>query len=254
MTERDVEHLVELSIDGELDPSEEARLAAALERSEVDRQRAEAARYVHRSLKEKLKAASDDAATPPSLKARVTYQLRREAVAIEESLFPWGRAVAATLAVALLVIVAFVKSVECLDPEEYVAVHASNHKPDVEATLGLERVRQHIQQHIGVLMKVAQPDENDLRLLGVRTVNLGRRKSAYLMYDRRGVRISVFASPGTNRNLSPPEFRPAQRAGRELYLGEHRGYRIVSFSKGDLEYSIVGDAETEDLVELASAF
>lgn len=254
MDGRDVERLVELSLDGELEPSEEADFAARVKGSPLAREEARRVREYHLGLREKLREASRDTLTPPDLRARVVYRLRREVDQVRERTFPWGRAVAATLSVAVVALASWAGTTETLDPEDLVARHSRNRPPEIQSRGSGPTLARFLEPNLGYPVQVPQAVDPNVRLVGARLASIRNHDAAHVMYDHRGARISLFAFPKP-RWVRPPEgFRSEVVRGREVILGQHRGYNVVSFAENELMYALVSDLDSEELVSIVAGF
>jgi anti-sigma factor RsiW len=253
MDGQDVERLVELSIDGELAPAEEADLEAQINGSPQTREEAQRVKTFHVGLRRKLRAASQDTLTPPNLKSRVVYRLRcpDEGTGLSR---PWGRAVAATLVIAAVAVASWSSGQETVDVEEVVARHSSNLPPEVRARGSHERVRDFLDRNLGYPVQVPRIEERHTRLLGARLTSLGRSDAAQVMLDHRGDRISLFPLPRPSRFRPPPGFEPRVVHGRDVVVGQHRGYQLVLFADGEVVYTLVGTVEPNQLEALVGGF
>jgi len=254
MDGRDVERLVELSIDGELAPSEEADLAAHMNEAPHVRDEARRTKEFHLSLREKLRAASDDTLTPPNLRSRVVYRLRCEADEQRDRAFPWGRAIAATLSIAVVALASWANTAEPLDFEDAVARHSRNRPPEFRARGSLGELTHFLEPNLGYSVTVPQAADPQVRLVGARLASIRNHEAAHVMYDHRGARISLFAYPKPRRVRVPEEFEARIVRGREVILGEHRGYNVVSFTEGDVMYALVSDLDVQQLVGWVADF
>ena len=82
--------------------------------------------------------------------------------------------------------------------------------------------------------------------------NMDDRDAAHVMYDHRGARISVFASPRKRALAKPASFHRKVVDGRPFYVGRHRGYTVVATQRDDVLYRFVSDVDGPQLVRLAS--
>jgi anti-sigma factor RsiW len=92
-----------------------------------------------------------------------------------------------------------------------------------------------------------------VQLVGGRLSNIKNRDAAYIMYDDRGARISLFAYPTDGNRVSvPSDFQERQIGNRSMMGGKHRGYNVVAWESGDVLYSLVSEVDPTELVQLAS--
>jgi len=252
MDGRELERLVELSIDGELDPADEATLSRELEAPEV-RARVDRERRFHDQLKEKLQV--DSCPTPVDLRARVVHRLRCEDLVQEAR--PCGRITAATLAVATLGVASFASSRSQLDPEEVVSKHSLQLRPEIRAHGDSEEIRRVFDERLGFpirLPKVSRRNPN-VRFVGVRVDEIKNQQAAYLMYDFRGSRVSVFVYGGEGDLTLPSAGVNTEVDGMEVEGGKHRNYNFVEFrSPSGLQVVMVGEVDMEVLLDMVEAF
>jgi anti-sigma factor RsiW len=254
MDGHEVERYVELSLDGELEPADEAEFHALLAQQPETRRFEKRERCFQSQLRARLREASSDNATPAELRTRVLQRIRTEDMEVRAR--PWGRAVAATLAVSALIIVSWSGSGLVLDPEEPVAKHSQNRPPEIRARGNPAEATQFFEKHLGVPVPVPRLERAHphVRLVGVRLDSISNQDAAYFMYDHRGARISVFAVPGDRRWSPPPSFRPRTVGDHMVSTGQHRGYNVLAFDRGPLQYFMVSDVDSDQLVELATGF
>lgn len=141
-----------------------------------------------------------------------------------------------------------------LDPEEHVAHHSRNLPPEVRARDG-ERLQQLFKKNLRYPVRVprlSRPTHPNVQLVGGRLSHIENREAAYIMYDDRGARISLFAYPVEGRISMPKSFRQRSVGKRQMMVGKHRGYNVVAWESGDVLYSLVSDVDPGELVELAA--
>jgi anti-sigma factor RsiW len=88
-------------------------------------------------------------------------------------------------------------------------------------------------------------------LRGGRISQLGDREAAYLQYEQRGQRISVFVFESGGLRLQAP--RRAVIGNREVYIEGARGYRVAVFQDRDLAYAITGSVDEPEFIQFLSA-
>ena len=72
-----------------------------------------------------------------------------------------------------------------------------------------------------------------------------------MMYDHRGARLSVFAYPHHGKGGLDARGFQRQRAGeRDVYVGQRRGYNVVSWRDRGMNWSMVSDVDPGELVHL----
>ncbi|MGF1509341.1 MAG: anti-sigma factor family protein [Myxococcota bacterium] len=256
MDGREVERFVEFSLDGELEPGEAAELGARINESPEAKALFQRELQFRSRLKQSLRTASSDCQTPDQLKERVVARLRTEDLGTRAP--AWGRMLAVTLTVSALVVVSWSTSGPALDPEEPVAKHSQNRPPEYRPRSNLEEASRFFERHLGYPVPVPRLDQHHphVRLVGVRLDNISNRDAAYMMYDHRGARISVFAvpKPRNEGRVAPASFISRQVGGRAVVAGQHRGYNVVSFDQGAFQYLLVSDVDRDELMELVAGF
>jgi len=252
MDGRELERLVELSIDGELDPADEATLSQELESSEV-RDRVERERRFHDRLRQKLQV--DPCPTPVDLKARVVSRIRSEDLVRRAG--PWGRITAGTLAVATLVVVSIATTQHHLDPEEVVSKHLLQLRPEIRARGDSEEIRQLFNERLGFPIRLPQVSHRNpnVRFVGARVDEIKNREAAYLIYELRGSRVSVFVYGGEG-DLTLPTAGVRKRVnGLRVEGGKHRNSNFVEFrSPSGLQVVMVSEVDMEVLLDMVEAF
>lgn len=252
----EVERIAELSLDGETDPTEQVELDAHLSACPTCRERYSVRSAYQSQLREKLRASSDELQAPMALRSQVCTTLRIEEGSRPGRLGSSGRAVAACLAVATVggLSLSFTKSSPGLSPEESVVKHSKNLPPEI-TTRGdeVDKVHRFFRRNLRYPINVPRPRQRSVRLVGARLSNISNRDAAYVMYDDRGARISLFAYPNVGRLAPPRHFKRRRVRGRPVVVGKHRGYNVVAWKRGDVAYNLVSDVDSNELIELVDA-
>jgi len=102
-------------------------------------------------------------------------------------------------------------------------------------------VTQWLNTHMGNHIKLPCITDTATQLLGGRVCRILDRKSAALMYQRRGVPIMLFAFHGEHMSL-PTQKMPRYVSGRP----------VVMWQRDGVVYSIVGDIQSDDLMKVAA--
>ena len=254
MDGREVEQWVELSLDGELAQEEGRRIRRELAASPDVAATFDREMRFQSGFRHKLKQATDDMATPSHLRAQVVATLNE--VHPGSGRAPSGRALATCIALAGLAVVSWVTVQEEFDPEGPVSVHSTNPPPDVRPRGNPATVRSFFQGRLGfdVPLPTVERHIPNLRLVGARLAHIKDRDTAYLMYEKRGSRVSVFAFPKRVGFRRPEHFVPHEAGGRQVLVGRHRGYNVTYFEDDGLVYSVVGEIEPVELKQLAASF
>ena len=252
MDAREVERLADLSLDGELDPEEEARLRAELAASPDSRRAFEQRSRFQAQVRDRLRDSCDSAAIPDGLRSRVFARLSEEEVQQGGHWRGWMPAAAAVLMIGLLSWTFDGNGI--LDPEEAVRRHVKSPPPEVRALGSTAPIREFLRENLDHRIVVPQFTRapGQVRLVGARLDNLSNRDAAFLMYDQRGARISLFAIPCGRSVPNMSNFRARAVDGRRVMVGRHRGYSMVTWGQGGVLYSMVSDVDSEELVRLVS--
>lgn len=115
---------------------------------------------------------------------------------------------------------------------------ATTDPSEVAAWLG-ERLRFPVK-----LPLLARPGE---RLVGGRLSSVADGQAAYLLYERDGRRVSLFAFKG-QPTLMVPE-RPVAVEGTKFYASSIHGNTVVWWEDRELYYAAVSDGSLDDLIE-----
>lgn len=256
---QEAERLVQLDLDGEIDAEEKVGLALHVAACPTCKRAHDRARWVHSGVRRRLAASveSEEAQPPDTLKARVLDELR------ESRPQSTGRGVriAAVAAVGLGLFAYGATRDGDEDPllEDAVSRHASNLPPEVRASpLDSNEVDLFLRRNLR--FPVTLPELRDpahagsVRLIGARLANLRDRDAAYVMYDHHGAKLSLFAAPELNRARAPEGFREHLVGGRTVFVGQRRGYNVVSWRdrERNMVYSLVSDVDQNELIRLAS--
>lgn len=247
---REAERFSDLSLDGETEPSEQAAFDAHVTSCGRCSERFHAQSWYQNNLRQKLQESSDRLEPPSNLKVRITAQISEERRPL-----PW--ATPALVAAGLAAVAGFTWSQAGggLDPEEPVARHTHNLPPEVRARGDVMEVSRFLSAHLEYPVELPRFNEqsSNVRLVGARLASIANRDAAYVMYDQRGARISLFAYPKPRRFEPPPGFTEREAHGRTLQIGTHRGYNVVTWLSGNTVYALVSEVDHDRLVELAAS-
>lgn len=247
---RQSESWIQLLDDGQL-ASEEARLLeghldACPSCARLQRQ--------HRRMRTELRAAGSEVTPRPELASLVRARVfGSESDGARVRLGP----VFAVAAVAGLVLFGAGDTLDAAPDPTDAAVqrHTRRLPPEVRADAQGRRVHRFLREHLGmkVQLPVIKRQGSSLRFVGARLDNLAGLDAAYVMYDDRGARVSLFAYPRRARHRRPRGFRRAVGAGgRPLFVGRRRGYNVVAWEEADVAYAVVSDVDRAELVRLVA--
>ncbi len=111
-------------------------------------------------------------------------------------------------------------------------------------------VTQWFSRHMDFYPKNPCIKDTDMQLLGGRLGHLLDRKSMELMYQRRGVPILLFAIK--SNQLSLPAKHMVRANDRLFYVQNVSGRPAVMWQHGGITYSLVGDVDRPDLLQIAA--
>jgi anti-sigma factor (TIGR02949 family) len=208
-------------------------------------------------------------ATPPlpeALKRRIVHQ----AIQPEPAVSPWrwllnvvhlrdfaiGMATAA--AVLLLLFGPFFPSSEGDDMMQKFAretsmaydTHTTQRMPLEMVSPDDKIVTQWLNTRMGYRLKMPCITDAATKLLGGRLCRLLDRKSATLAYQRNGVDLLLFAFKGAQFTL-PKKYR-VQAKDHAFYIQNVAGRPVAMWQQEGITYSIVGDMDQDDLLQVAS--
>lgn len=219
---------------------------------DVCRRKSAVQRWMQDSVRAKLQSSADRFEAPDALRSRVSTELRD--LDREKRGAGWRVALPVAMAVAVVSVLSWVRSTApALEPNEAVVHHTRNVMPQVRA-LGSEReVRRFIERRLGHPIELPEPPDRNLRLVGARVSSLGKDDAAHIMYDHRGVRVSVFANERRGAMAVPATFERQLVRGQPVVVGRHRGYNLVATERGDVVYRFVSDLDRPELVRFATS-
>lgn len=250
---RDAERFVELRLDGEIEPTDAALLEVHLASCPGCRGSFERSGAFLGDVRGKLREVTERDRIPSGLRTRIVAHLRARE---RTEGVGWGRAISVTLGLSMIAVLSWSGAAgPPLVPEDAVVRHSGNLPPEVRADIDdTRRVQRFLKQNLRYPVEVPRFDGRNpsVRLVGARLSNLDDREAAYVMYDRRGAKLSLFAYPKPTRFSRPSDFEEVRAGARTVLVGQRRGYNVVAWEAGDVVYSLVSDIDPRDLVELAS--
>lgn len=249
---REAERLVDLSLDGEVTPREQAELDVHILECPRCRERSAAHRWMHGSIRAKLQDSYEGLGAPGALKTRVQAELRDAHRQTRAG--AWRVALPLAMAVAVVAILSWTRSTApTLSPDEAVVHHTRNVLPEVRARGSAREVERFIERRLGRAFAVPAPEDRNLRLVGARVSSLGEDEAAHFMYDHRGARVSVFANVKRGAMTVPSSFERRFVHGQPILVGRHRGYNLVATERGNVVYRFVSDLDDAELVRFATS-
>ena len=245
----DVQKLIHPYVDGEFSPDEKDEFERHLQGCRHCRELATYQLSFKATLKAKLKGVT----APPELLARV----REELAATPTPLVGWRRSAlkVAPVAAAAVVFLAF-------------GVSWQHHRGQTDAVVA-SSVARHIN---GLPVEIASPDGDSVRswfqgkvpfsvhaphlpsgqLVGARMSNLRDHDAAYLVYDVKGSKVSVFVFDPAQLDLDDGDDHLVVH-GHDVYLGARSGYNVALYRDHGVGYAITGDVNQPEMLRLVSA-
>lgn len=247
---REAERFSDLSLDGETEPSEQAAFDAHVTACGRCAERYHAQSWYQHNLRQKLQESSDRLEPPSNLRLRIAAQMNEERRPLA-----WGTPALVAAGVVAFAGVTWTQTGATLDPEEPVARHTTNLPPEVRARGDVMEVSRFLSAHLEYPVELPRfkEESSNVRLVGARLASIANRDAAYVMYDQRGARISLFAYPKPRRFLPPPGFVEREVHGRTLQIGTHRGYNVVTWVSANTVYALVSEVDHDRLIDLAAS-
>jgi anti-sigma factor RsiW len=103
--------------------------------------------------------------------------------------------------------------------------------------------------NMGYKLKMPCITDKATKLLGGRLCRLLDRKSAAMMYKRNGANLLLFAFKGGH--IAMPEKYRVNAKGQEFYVRTISGRPVAMWNYNGMTYSMVGDMDHDDLVQVA---
>ncbi|MEO1231272.1 MAG: zf-HC2 domain-containing protein [Myxococcota bacterium] len=250
-----MDNYAEMSLDGELDAGERARLEEHLRNCPSCRRRVEVHGWFQSQLRARLREGEGDASPPLGLRTRVTARIREEERRGSSQL---RQLMPVTLGLVTLGVLLGSAGAQTspLDPDVSVARHAARLPPEVRALGDEQPVATFLEQNFPHDVELPQIERAlpTSRLMGARLDHVADREAAFIMYDHRGARVSLLVYPSSVK-LSPPSAFESRRVGEhDVVVGRHRGYTVLAWTRGPLVYSLVSDVDEHELMRFVSAF
>lgn len=250
---REAARFVQLRLDDEIEPVDCLQLDRHLESCPHCLRHVQAEANLKAKIKSKLSQSQSDVCAPSHLREHLVHRVRDER---RTARLPVGRAMAACMGLFMVGLLSWssTNSSDAVTVEEAVSKHSRHLPPEVRADASDERVNQFLQTNLGY--PVAAPHFANQavrpRLVGARLSSIRDRDVAYMMYDHRGARLSVFALPRGDEADRPEGFETRHVGGRVVHVGKRHGYNVVRWQHRGLSYSMVSDVDPAELVKLVS--
>ncbi len=129
------------------------------------------------------------------------------------------------------------------------STYMTQHVPPEFVNTDDKIVTQWLNTLMGYRLKMPCITDQATKLLGGRLCRLFDRKSAAMIYERNGANLVLFAFKGGQFTM--PERYKVPAKGRELYIRTISGRPVAMWKHGDITYSMVGDIDRDDLLQVA---
>lgn len=230
---------LDLFVDGELSPEENAEMVAHLQT--CDRCRALAKAEI--LLKEKIREVYASKKAPNSLRLQVQEVVSREMSPFWRSKTFWGGALGIAVASCALLSLVFLSSGETPEDLSDLAVKSHEEVTDQQVFGDAQKITKFLETHAPFKFKIPFQPSSSLNLVGAKVTNLGSRPAVLYFYDVQGKRLSVAQYP----KMKPKRSKP------RIFRKKH--YLVATYDDDDLGYTLVGDMkETEVLNFLPAGF
>jgi anti-sigma factor (TIGR02949 family) len=237
MTCENFYRFLDLFVDGELSPEENAEMMAHLESCERCRTLAEAEII----LKEKIRDANISKRAPKSLRSQVHQAVSREASSFWRSRVFFGGALAIGVSASALLVVVLLHSKAT--PEDLSDLAVQNHEEVTgqEVFGDAQKVTKFLETHAPFKFKIPLQPSPSLNLVGAKVTNLGSRPAVFYFYDCHGKRLSVAQYPEKKAKPSSPHvFRKKQ-------------YLVATYDDNGLAHTVVGDMKEAEVLNFLPA-
>ena len=230
--------LIPAYADGELGVAEGLEIEAHLSRCRT----CQALYEAQRGFRELIRDRAPRAKAPPELKGRIIRDMKGLG----------GRRFSPLWALPLIAIIAFIYLSFMRTPgviRELVAQHAFYSQLARPAELSSSEAAQvafWLKSNLPAFSRVAVPDLKHvgIQLLGGRLSQISERPLAYVLYQKDGALISLFALP--KEGVFPSR-------GRDYYRREYKGFRVLLWDVGGMTYGLVSSVDWDELVRCARA-
>ena len=240
----EVERFIDAYVDGEFVEGERAELMQHLEGCPSC---ARKARF-QGTFKAALKAAVPHDRASDALRARLSEQLAHaEGPAAGWQGLAWKAAPAAAAAVVLIALASSTsRSSRGVGTE---AILSHSHNLPVEISGGREQVTAWLGRYVD--FAVHPPQLADAALVGARLAQISNHQAAYLVYNIRGNRVSVFMFDPRDVALEAPRHRNI--AGHQIYLVGERGFQVAMVRDQGVGYAFASDLGEDQMIQLVSS-
>jgi mycothiol system anti-sigma-R factor len=236
-------------VDGELGPDTTAAAQAHLTGCAACRRAAASEREFRQLLRGQPRESA-----PAELRARIVARCRREAR--RERVRPWVLAPALVAAGAVIALVAGVPARHRSAPlvGALVSTHvayADMEGPAEFASAEPRSVEDWLQRRAGLRVTVADYSGAGIRLLGARVAPVAGRRTAFVLYEKGHLLLSVFTVPPPLGDETILDGRRITYRGQDYRAQERDGYRTVAWTEGPTVFGLVSMLDYDALLECA---
>lgn len=250
----EVERLVDPSLDGEFDGTDQAELERHLEACPSCRALAEQRGRTRAALRATLRRTMGEGTragtAPAALRERVAAALDRSRAPLwRRALAPVPLATLAAAAAGVLVVLASHGGTDSL-VEEAVMKHARDLPLELSAaTVGPDAIPAALAHVLEFNPRPPRFEAEGVRLVGARAAHLGDRPCAYIRYQAPRGQMGLFIVAESRGRLSGlgDMVGFASPAVRVLNA---RGYNVAVWRENEMVYSLVSDLDATDLTKL----
>lgn len=247
----EAQRFIQAYLDGEIDGEERIFIAAHLQTCETCQRIAR----VEQSFRDKVRLHAAPPAAPAHLRGRVLRALDEVDRPESRALRLLRVAIPAAVAASLLLGVVISKrgglpGTTAALADQSIEWHRRNLPMDVSGP-SPEPVRRFFSDKVPFAVRppvFRQPrDQGRVQLVGARLSNLREHQAAYLVYQVRGRRVSVFIFDGS---AIPPQGAVERVGEHEVHWSRRRGYNVAMYRSGGTGYVVASDMEPRQLVRL----
>jgi anti-sigma factor (TIGR02949 family) len=199
--------------------------------------------------KRAIKAAAPRELAPAALRNRVSRQLARES----KPMLSWRqwatRAMPAAAAVGLIATLMISKVQWSPVAADVVAKHQRNLPLEIYG--GSDQVKQWYSDKVDFPVRPPQFRNMEAAFRGGRLASIGDKQAAYLVYDIKGNKVSVFVFDPSQLPIEAR--RKAVIGNREVFFDEEHGYNVAMFRDRGVGYAIASDLDDAAMSKLVSA-
>jgi len=250
MTCQELEPFLLAYVDGEFESAETAEVESHLAECESCRNEVEHQREYKRRMREAARAAVGEGA-PAALRQRITAAVAAEPRP-RRSLRPFIIFPALGAGATAAGVVVYLSEANQQKASIYVTAAVAHHQKDLPLEVEDPQIP-NIQKWFHGKVDFAPsriPTLRQVSLRGARLSNLSDRPAAYVAFgnpSQRRISLFVFEAPGL-------QLTGGRRINnREVLLANEHGYNVALWKDDEIAYSLVGDLDEREILELVAA-